>query len=251
MAPSKFVGVDGYHKGWFSVGFDPNGEYELEVFPAFDQLLAHYGDASLVLVDIPIGLPQDKKSRKCDKEARKRIGGRRSNGFPTPMRQTVEHAAQSPNDYRGAVYVEQRFAGKEISEQAFAMAPKIAEVNEILLCRGTNATPTVREVHPELCFWALKKGKPLESKKKKKKGRRERLRVLQRTEIRTDEIFREARSKFPKEDVARDDILSALAAAVTAYLGHDRLETVPKDPPKDSKGLPMEMVYWKVAKAKS
>ena len=52
---------------------------------------------------------------------------------------------------------------------------------------------------------------------------------------------------FPRNRVAKDDILDALAAAVTGWLagsGRGKLATLPSEPPKDAKGLPMEMVYW-------
>ena len=42
MTKSEFVGVDGCRSGWFSVGFDGNGCYELKVFPAFSELLGYY-----------------------------------------------------------------------------------------------------------------------------------------------------------------------------------------------------------------
>ena len=47
MTKSEFVGVDGCRSGWFSVGFDGNGCYELKVFPAFSELLGYYRDAKL------------------------------------------------------------------------------------------------------------------------------------------------------------------------------------------------------------
>ena len=95
MAPSKFVGVDGCPYGWFSVGFDDSGGYEFEMFPKFDKLVTHYANARLILVDIPIGLPEGQARRECDHEARMKIGPRRSSVFRTPTRQTVEQAALS------------------------------------------------------------------------------------------------------------------------------------------------------------
>ena len=242
MARSEVVGVDGCPGGWFSVGFDGLGGYDVEVFTSFSELLVHYGDAELVLVDIPIGLPEGPEGRDCDREARKLLGRRRSSVFPTPTRQTVKQAAASPGDYVGASEVERRAAGKGISRQAFAIAPKIAEVDDVMLTRGGGAGPEVREVHPELCFRALNNRAPMEFGKKKMEGEAERLRVLQGTEPRTRRIFDEACSRFLRKVVARDDLLDALAAAVAAYRGRGRLQTIPEVPPKDARGLPMEMV---------
>ncbi|MDE2992614.1 MAG: DUF429 domain-containing protein [Chloroflexota bacterium] len=249
MSKSKFVGVDGCPYGWFSVGLDDSDGYEVQAFTTFRELLAHYREARLVLVDIPIGLPQGEEGRECDPEARQLLGRPRgSSVFPTPTRRTVMQAAAAPNDYGGAAEIERRFAGKGISKQAFAIAPKIAEVDTVLLDRGASATPPVREVHPEVCFWALNHRQPMRSRKKTRDGEDERLRVLRETEPRTQDIFDQACSDFLSRIVARDDILDALAAAVTAKLGlgcldNYQLRTLPECPPRDCEGLPMEMVY--------
>ena len=44
-------------------------------------------------------------------------------------------------------------------------------------------------------------------------------------------------------DVADDDILDAMAAAITASTNPAALKTLPEHPTMDSRGLPMEMVY--------
>ena len=243
MAQIEFVGVDGCRAGWFSVGFDRCGGYEVAVFTSFSQLLTHYGDARRVFADIPIGLPQGPERRDCDGEARKLLGRRRSSVFSAPTRQTVEQAAASPGDYRGALEIERRFAGRGISRQAFAIAPKIAEVDRVMLYRDVSATPQVREVHPELCFWSLNNRQPMEFGKKKSEGESERLRLLQGIEPRSQEIYEGACSKFLRKVVARDDILDALVAAIIATRGEDQLKTVPENPPRDARGLPMEMVF--------
>ena len=245
MTKSEFVGVDGCRSGWFSVGFDGNGCYELKVFPAFSELLEYYRDGKLILVDIPIGLPMGPGGRDCDRKARKLLDHRRSSVFSAPTRQTVEQAAESPGDYKCANVTELRFAGKGISKQAFAIAPKIAEVDELLRCPNANAMPKVREVHPEICFWALNEECAMKSNKKTESGETERLEVLDRFERRSCEIYSKACRRFVGGGVAKDDILDALVAAVTARRGHERLKTIPDCPPKDCKGLPMEMVYYK------
>ena len=246
MARSEFVGVDGCKGGWFSVGFDQDGCCETGVFPTFCELLAHYSGAKLILVDIPIGLPEGKGGRDCDRKARKLLGRpRASSVFPTPTRQTVQQASREPDDYRAACNIERGIIGrgKGISKQTFAIAPKIAEVDEAIRARGPGVEPLVREVHPELLFCSLNCGKPMESPKKGNPGRDERLRVLQEAEPRAQKIYEGACCKFRRKVVARDDILDALAAAVVAYHHHDRLRTLPECPPKDPKGLPMEIVY--------
>ena len=246
MARSSFVGVDGCKGGWFSVGLDRDG-FEAKVFCTFRELLDYYASAKLILVDIPIGLPEGEGGRDCDREARKMLGRPRgSSVFPTPTRQTVQQATREPGDYRAACNIERGIIGrgKGISKQTFAIAPKIAEVDEAIRARGPGVEPVVREIHPELLFCVLNYGKPMKSPKKRKNGRAERLSVLRRVEPQAQVICDTAWDEFAsKKKVARDDILDALAAAVIAYHHHDRLRTLPECPPKDPKGLPMEIVY--------
>lgn len=249
MNKSKFVGVDGCPYGWFSVGLDDGTGYEVQAFTTFRELLAHYAEARLVFVDIPIGLPQGNEGRECDPEARQLLGWpRRSSVFPTPTRRTVTQAAESPEDYHDAAVTEHRFAERCISTQSFAIAPKIAEVDTVLRGRSASATPLVREVHPEVCFWALNEKRPMCHRKGKSASIKERKGVLRRYESRTDNIYTCASAKYRRRKVARDDILDALAAAVTAKLGlgcldNYQLRTLPECPPRDCEGLPMEMVY--------
>ena len=249
MTKSEFVGVDGCRSGWFSVGFDGNGCYELKVFPAFSELLGYYCDAKLILVDIPIGLPMGPEKTSKVRQARLVRNywiTRRSSVFSAPTRHTVEQAAHSPGDYITAKAIESCTTGKGISKQAFAIAPKIAQVDKVLRSAATkNATPKVREVHPEICFWALNEECAMKCNKKSELGEKERLRVLKQFEPRTCKIYRKACRRFVGGGVAKDDILDALVAAVTARCGHECLPTIPNCPPKDCKGLPMEMVYYK------
>ena len=52
------------------------------------------------------------------------------------------------------------------------------------------------------------------------------------------------RGRHLKNHVADDDILDAIAALWTATrIVHGEAQTLPKGPPTDSIGLPMEMVY--------
>jgi predicted RNase H-like nuclease len=45
--------------------------------------------------------------------------------------------------------------------------------------------------------------------------------------------------------VGRDDIMDALAAAVTGKLGKGSLQSLPPQPERDATGLPMEIVYYR------
>ena len=251
MAEIEFVGVDGCPFGWFSVGFAGDGGYELKKFSTFSELVERYKGAKLILVDIPIGLPEcNEGPRRCDIEARAKLtGGRKSSVFPVPARKTVHTAWQFPKNYYKANDAQKKCAGKGLSRQAFAISPKIAEVDDLMVSRGDGATPQIREIHPEICFWAFNVLQSTEYSKKAKemRGIKERIEILEKVEPKTQEIFDAVcPPKFLRKDVARDDVLDALVAAVTARRGWQSggLQTLPESPDKDSKGLAMEMVYW-------
>lgn len=248
MAQIEFVGVDGCPCGWFSVGFDGDGGYKLKKFSTFSELVDHYKGAKLILVDIPIGLPEcNEGPRRCDPEAKDKLtGGLKSSVFPAPTRKTVHIARQFPKDHDKANDAEKKCAGKGLSIQAFSIAPKIAEVDMLMVSRGGNENPQIREIHPEILFWGFNGRQSTKYSKKKKEGIEERIEILEKVEPKAQEIFDAACSNFLRKDVARDDVLDALAAAVTAR-GEGQsggLQTLPENPDKDSKGLAMEMVYW-------
>ena len=244
----KYVGVDGCKAGWFCVGFDDNGNYGVGVAATFADLLDAVPDAELVLVDIPIGLPEGPGGRQADFVARSLLDHphRKRSVFPTPTRQTANAVASGASQNSASV-VEHLVANKCLQSQAFHITSKIAEVDEVMSEPDRSTKPRVREVHPELCFWALNGMKAMEHRKKIRAGKEERLQVLRKYHEEADELLERVDSNFPKRQVACDDILDALAAAVTARLAcilPSGLRTAPTNPPTDAKGLRMEMVYW-------
>ena len=161
---------------------------------------------------------------------------------PSPVR-----AVLCASDYEEAKHRSQEAIGKKISKQAFNILPKIREVDS-LLCSDEKARRVVREVHPEICFWAFA-GRPMRFNKKTLEGYRERIAVLGRVRPSAGQEVKEILKQFPRKDVARDDIVDAMVAAITAEADAAYLQTLPSCPVKDSKGLPMEMVYAPVHSA--
>lgn len=240
----KYVGVDGCKAGWFSVGFDDDGDYGFWVAATFADLLDAVPDAELVLVDIPIGLPDGADERKCDLLARKKLRWPRSSSvFRVPIRKAVEKVAAGPNYRAAASKIQFQTTCTYISPWTFGIVPKIAEVNDELEDR--DGGPHVREVHPELCFWALNRESAMKRKKSTIGGQEERLCVLERSvvENRARQIHLDARRycKDLGDGVEDDDILDALAAAVTARRGHNKLKSLPANPQPDDVG---KMLYW-------
>ena len=244
MGDAKFVGVDGCPAGWFSValgGGDDDG-YEVAVFGAFHELVQHYNSAAIILVDIPIGLRESgPEERQCDVKARGYLKHRKSSVFRVPVRKAIHQKTRE-----AAAKVEQELTeGKSIGSTAWGIAKKIAEM-DCFMRKNVDMHGKVREVHPEVLFWALNRKKDMECGKKTLQGFYDRMNVLRKVEEQTDAIVEHALPGTcnPKV-VGGDDILDALAAAVTARLGYpDWLATLPDDPPTDARGLPMEMVFY-------
>jgi len=148
-AMTRHIGVDGCKSGWFSVT-ERAGAFEFAVFPNMPALLGRYPVAELVLVDMPIGLPwKDCPSRPCDTLARSKLGPpRASSVFPAPSRSAAGAATIA-----AAQSVNQANVGRKLSQQAWGICRKIAEVDQFLLTHPA-ARAKVREIHPEICFWA-------------------------------------------------------------------------------------------------
>ena len=233
----KAIGVDGCRSGWFYVVLSPSRRPDWGVAEKLEELLPDVGGSDRIFVDIPIGLPAGKEGRDCDKEARFKLGQKRgSSVFPAPVR-----AILGARDYEDAKMRSQDACGKMLSVQTWGIARKIFEV-DLLLRQNDKARHVVREVHPELCFWALNRRVSMATSKKENSGFEERMRVLKAwlpgVEIFCSEIQRE---RLP--GVERDDIADAIVSAVTALADPSTLRTVPESPPLDDFGLPMEMVY--------
>ena len=125
---------------------------------------------------------------------------------------------------------------------------KTAEIDKVMT---SHSKPNnVQEAHPEVCFRALSKVLDNETARFRGKhdglGFLDRFRILRGVIPGTEQLCNDARASYPESKVGADDILDALVAAVTAKLSYQdgyELRTLPATPPKDSKGLPMEMVY--------
>ena len=265
----KYVGVDGCKAGWIGVGLDDRGCSQVKVCGKFSDLMTHFVDACVILVDMPIGLPADGAPdyRCCDNEARELLKKkkRESSVFHVPSKRFVDEVMNNPDwGYRNVTMNHQKRYGKAnrrskelnddagISPYTFGIIPNIDEVDEYLTSCAADS-PKIRESHPEVCFWALNGGNPdsaMTTSKKKPSGFDERVETLRHcarnvNDIDVDATYAKTRREYTKSQVADNDILDALALAITAKIGcrQGEFKTLPENPPTDSKGLPMEMVY--------
>jgi len=251
----SYLGVDRDGSDWIAVGYSEQGPIEATVYGSINQLWAGHGHtADHIVVDVPIGLcsslddpepcgriTDGELSRHCDDLAKTVIGSRFSSVFTAPCRMAVELAAD------GAPYSEVNEAnrdhtGKGLMQQAANIAPCIIEVDELL--RDDGDPDILVEGHPEVCFRAFGDS-DLGHSKKTAPGVDERLSLLD--SIGEDErgTWRRLARELADEghSTGLDDLLDALALAVTAGASSDELQTLPADPPEDDEGLPMQMVY--------
>ncbi len=230
-------GVDGCRSGWFYIALRGD-DYRFGVVPKLAQLVA-VESPRCVLLDIPMGLPtRDAMPRSCDRFARQVLGPRRSSVFSAPIREVLEVA-----DYHQANTLCKTLTGRGLSRQTFNIMPKIAEVDGLLRACPA-AQRTLREAHPELCFWGLAGSEPMTHNKKTQAGFDERLGIVAGHWPTAREAVAESLARYTRSEVVRDDVLDALALALTAAQPSAQLKTLPARPEHDSRGLPMEMVYW-------
>jgi predicted RNase H-like nuclease len=232
----KFIGIDGCKAGWFYVGFDDKNQWQIGVIKHIEQIATFIPASSLILIDIPIGLTGNTpKQRLCDIEARLRLKPKRSASvFPVPSRVSLQ-----ADNYQQASNLNFQASGRKLSKQSWNIMNKIKQVDDFLI--KTKERHKIREMHPELCFWALNHQQAMEHNKKTLQGFSERERLLAVHSQATQEIVNEALRIYPRKDLARDDILDALVGAVTARF-NENLITLPEISERDAKDLPMEVV---------
>ncbi|MDF2874107.1 MAG: hypothetical protein K0R22_790 [Sporomusa sp.] len=239
----KCVGIDsckktGKHYGWAVFWIEDDGGYGFGVYPAIADIMAEHHDAACILIDIPIGLPETEAENRLrpDRELRGRLKGKSSSVFNTPCRQAVYS-----QDKLEAKAVNLTITNKSLSEQSLGFSQKIREVDEFLQL-NSQYIGCLRESHPEYGFALLAGGRPLISRKTEDSGYTERREVLKQYFADTENALKEIMSQYPKRLL--DDFVDAMALAVVGVAGMQRgFATIPGQPAKDSRGLPMEIVY--------
>lgn len=175
MKYRQYIGVDGCKAGWFYVGINCRGECGFGVFRILAELWRANKENTLILCDIPIGLPsKNNPSRKCDTLARKLLSPlRHSSVFTPPCRETL-----SAKSYAEACRINDAVLGKKLAIMAWNITGKIREADNLLL-ENPPARNRLHESHPEVCFCMLNGGDPMAYYKKKPEGQQERLELLQ------------------------------------------------------------------------
>jgi predicted RNase H-like nuclease len=224
------AGVDGCRGGWLIAMLASTGRSaaRVDVLDDFGAVVALLdGGVSHLAVDMPIGLSDDGR-RACDHEARARLGPRRSSVFPAPARGLLGAV-----DYREALARSRALTGRGISKQTFHLLPKIGEVDREL---PVDDHDHAVEAHPELAFARLA-GAPLTTRKRDRAGQRQRVALLS---DRVGDVVGLVERR--PAGTAVDDVLDALALALTARRLAEGVSERLGDGALDRRGRPMQVV---------
>jgi predicted RNase H-like nuclease len=213
---SAVLGVDGCPGGWIGALVKGTSVSWL-LLPDAAAVLSV--PAAMVGIDMPIGLPAV-GPRACDVAARALLGARRSSVFPAPVRSVL-----TASSYDEACRLSRAASGKALSQQAWHLVPRIADIDATLTDHDR-----VVEVHPEVVFARL--AGPLPPKKTPDGA------ALRTAALRT---WLPAGWPPPPRPARGDDALDALACAWTAARWlTGTAETLGGDP--DELGRPMRIV---------
>lgn len=209
----RVCGVDGCPKGWVVAT-----NSTLAVVEHLDEITDKY---DIIGIDMPIGLSGDGQ-RACDSQARKALRARASTIFSAPPRSLL-----SITDYATANAASRQGFGRGISRQAFAIWPKIRELDAIAQVSGDRFV----EVHPECSFTRMTGLVPVS--KHLETGKKFRREAVQNA---FGVVPTSAKGAKP------DDVLDAYAVLWSALRYAQGLHESFGDGSRDSCGLPMRIV---------
>ena len=204
--PTHCVGIDGCKDGWVAV-YCPTFSFkqaQAQHYRELSDLTNDFTPNSIIIIDIPIGLPNHMPNRPCDIEARKFLGHRSSTIFSPPC-----HDALYSTNYDEAKIINLKKTGKSISKQSWFLSKKIMETKNFIKNQNNFV---LKEGHPE-CSFAQYNGKPIAENKKGMHGILKRLEILAKLEFNVPELSQ----MIPKETkVGIDDLLDASILCWTA-----------------------------------
>lgn len=221
------AGVDGTRGGWLAAILDGD-----RIDLTFEETLASLVDdrrLDLILVDVPIGLP-DRGPRGADLEARRLLRDRHSSVFPAPLRPML--AARTWNE---ASEIRFEIEAKRCSKQTFAIMHKIVEVDSLIT---QTLQQRVIEAHPEVSFTLANGRVPMKERKASSGGRRQRIELL-------ETVFPGVEARIQSQPRGRWlDCIDAVACLWTATRVRDgRAERLPPGAIEtDGRGLRMEIL---------
>lgn len=236
---ARVAGVDGCKSRWLCITRDlRSGAIGAGLFDSAAELVDHEPLPDVIGWDIPIGLAEDGTGRGCDRAARSVLRApRASSVFTAPIRAALAASSQA----EASRITAERCAGRRVAAQAFGIYAKVRELDALLEARPA-LRGRIREVHPEVCFWAWNGEVAMRANKKTPEGQRERLALI---EARYGSgVVAQVRAQLASSRAPTDDIHDAFAALWTAErIARGVARTLPEQPQRDARGLCMEIVY--------
>lgn len=233
-----WLGLDGARGGWAAAALTDDGRCELRLVGTVSEALARWPGVRSVLVDMPIGLPDGPERRRCDVLARRILPGRRSSSvFAPPCREAL-----SAPDHAAANRINRRVAGRGLSIQAWHLAPRIRELDE-LLDQRKELRHIVLESHPEVLFTLLANDSGSEAgplpAKRSPEGARRRRGILEAHLPGACRLLDEV--AVPRGKAASDDWVDALVLGIVARRERGGPPRLPEPPEVDGTGIPMAL----------
>lgn len=245
---AAYLGLDWTDNGWLGVALAEEGGYDVDLYPSVASAWLDHGEARRVLIDVPIGLVDDDR-RRCEVVAARYLAPERHQSiFWTPVREAV-----FSRTLEAAKRINRRAIGQSVQNQAWRLCPRIREVDDFIALLPDATVGSLRESHPEVCFWAFNDGRPLADSKHTEAGLERRLELVEAQHALAGEIFADAVETFIEPPPharrlstdGRADVLDALALAITAATSTRQLRRIPANPQRDEREgytLDVEMV---------
>ena len=237
--PPWIAGADAYRDGWMVVLWHPHEAPIRRSVDTVEALLTMPESPAVFGVDMVIGLPDraEPGGRRCDRIARQLLGHPRGTSVFSPP----AYDALRADTYAEAAR-RNRASGPDapgLSKQTYHLLPKMRAVAE-------HMTPArqdrVREVHPELAFYAMNGDAAVQHSKHTDAGQKARAALLAANGF--PEI-QDTVATLPPSPLGADDVLDAHAACWTARrIHHGTAERCPpqeESAPQNNRGLRMEI----------
>lgn len=233
------IGLDGCKGGWLAVSMTSLQNIRITLLEKISNIESLLDSHSTVWIDMPIGLSEGDYMRDLEAFARSYLKPLRSASiFTPPCRDAVYET-----DYQSAKLANLKQCGKSISIQSWNISPKIKELDSWLLAHES-LQETIFEAHPEICFAALNKMRPLAESKHSSEGRDQRLQLLQQYLPSASERFAQALKDIPRKAAKADDILDAMCLALCAHLSKQHgMQIIEGNLKQDLRGLFIRMAY--------
>lgn len=232
----KVIGIDGCRSGWCA-SIAESGSTHIELFGRLKECFEVHWDASLVLIDMPVGLSDGQFTRKVDSRLRRLLKpSRHQSVFTPPCRESLQ-----ANDFQEALQINRRVTGKGISLQSWHLAPKIKEL-DLFLQELPEWNKVIYESHPETCFYFLNGQHIVPGSKKTAAGRDQRLAILKDYDKVAKQAYLDALQEFKRSEVRYDDLIDALCLCQVARMAQSgMLQLLEDEDAFDSRGIPVRI----------